>query len=119
EHRLKSRLRCTDAKHAQRSTHQCQHDRIDPNRTRSEHEYRVADFYVSTLHCVQRRRQRATTGHKRLRCCVEPDTAGAGFEIDVSGPTAAEPVIETVSDAVNFSLRATCSGFGDEAIPAG
>ena len=37
----------------------------------------------------------------------------------MSGPTAAESVIETVSDAINFSLRAARSGFRDETIPAG
>src|SRR6185369_11771366 len=83
-----------------------------------EHEHCVADLYVSTFDCMQRCRQSTTTGHKRLRCCVERNATCAGFEVDVSGPTAAEPVIESVSDAVNLSLRAACTGFADEAIPA-
>ena len=36
----------------------------------------------------------------------------------MSGPSAAESVIESVRDAVNFSLRTACTGFGDEAVPA-
>ena len=35
----------------------------------------------------------------------------------MSGPSAAESVVETVRDAVNLSLRASCAGFGDQAVP--
>ena len=36
----------------------------------------------------------------------------------MSGPTAAEPVVEAVGDSVNFALRTSCSGFSDETVPA-
>jgi hypothetical protein len=37
----------------------------------------------------------------------------------MGGPATAETVIETVSDAINFSLRAARAGFRDETVPAG
>ncbi len=46
------------------------------------------------------------------------DATSSRFDVDMSGPSAAESIIKTVSDAVNLSLRAACAGFGDEAIPA-
>ena len=55
---------------------------------------------------------------KRFRLRIEPDATRSRFDVDVRGPSAAESIIKTVSDAVNFSLRAACSGFCDEAIPA-
>src|SRR5215213_1813583 len=111
------RLRRTDAQHTQRSTHQSQHDRIDTNRSGAEHQHRVADLYVTTLDGMKRSRQSATTRHKRLRFCVEPDATGAGLDVDVSGPSAAESIVKTIGDAVNLPVRASCSGFSDEAVP--
>jgi hypothetical protein len=37
----------------------------------------------------------------------------------VSGPSAAQSVIEPIGYAVNFALRASRPGFGYQAIPAG
>src|SRR6185369_2470627 len=117
DRRIKPRLRCADAEHAQRATHQRQHDRVDTDRTRSEHDHRVANLYVAALDCVKRRWQRATAGHEGLWFRIERDTTRSRVDVDMSGPSAAQPVIETVSDAVNFALRAARAGFGDEAIP--
>src|SRR5689334_24569109 len=61
--------------------------------------------------------QRTTARHKRLWFSVELDATRTRFDVDVSGPPAAEPVKKTVRDAVNLALRAACSGFSDEAVP--
>src|SRR5678815_1168844 len=117
ERRIKPGLWCADAEHTQRAAHQRQHDCVDTHRPGSEHEHCVTNLYVATLDRVKRRRQRATAGHERLRCRVERDTTRARFYVDMSGPSATQPVSETVSDAVNFSLRTPRAGFSDEAIP--
>src|SRR5215210_2592028 len=68
---------------------------------------------------MKRRRQRATTGHKSLRWTLKANTAGAGFEVYMRRPTAAQPVVKPVSNSINLSLRAACCGFRDKAMPAG
>ncbi len=57
DRRIKPRLRCADAEHTQRATHQRQHDCIDTHRTGSEHEHRVANLDVAALNRVKRSRQ--------------------------------------------------------------
>ena len=68
---------------------------------------------------MQRGRQGAATGHERFRLSVEANAARAGLEIDLLGPTAAQPIVHSVSDAVDFSLWTAGRGFGNQAIPAG
>ena len=60
-----------------------------------------------------------TTRHKILGRGVKPDATCARFNVDVSGPTAAESVIKTVSDAINLSLRAAGAGLCHETVPTG
>src|SRR5689334_8030726 len=116
--RVKSCLRRADTQHAQSATQQREHDRVDPDRPGPEHEHRVADLDVAAFNCMQRSRQRTTTGHKRFRRSVETNAARSRLDVDVGRPAAAQSVVEAVSDSVNFSLRAACGRLSDQTVPA-
>src|SRR5689334_23579128 len=108
-----------DAQYFHRATHQRQDDRVDTNWSGTKHQDGVANGNVATLNCMERGRQRASAGHKQFRLSIHSNTARARLQINLFGPTAAQPVIQSVSDAVDFSLRASRRGFRHQAIPTG
>ena len=67
---------------------------------------------------MQRRRQSATAGHESFRIGIETNAAGAGLQINLFSPTAAQAIVETIRDAIDLPLRAARGGFRDQTVPA-
>src|SRR5205807_4984987 len=108
-----------DGKHSQRATYQRENDRVNADWAGAQHEHGVTNRNFTAFDCMQRGGQGATANHESFGVRVETDAARAWLEINLFGPTAAQPIIEPIGDAVNFSLRTTSCGFRHETIPTG
>jgi hypothetical protein len=64
-------------------------------------------------------RQSTATSHERFRFNIETDTERSWFKVNLFRPAAAQPVIKSVCDSIDFSLRAARGSLCDEAVPAG
>src|SRR6184192_2288905 len=97
----------TETKHSQRATHQRQNDRVNADWAGAQYEHGVANRNLTAFDCMQRGGQSATSSHESFGIRVETDAARAWLEINLFGPTAAQSIIEAISDPVNFSVRTT------------
>src|ERR1051326_1460578 len=112
-------IRRADTEHPQRSTHQRQNDRVDAHWTGTQNQYFIANRNLSAFHCMKRGWQGATSRHKSFGIRVQTKAASAGLQINLLGPAAAQSIIQSIGNAINFSLRAARRGFRYQTVPTG
>src|ERR1041385_6915038 len=112
-------LRRADTQNSQSAAHQRQNDRVDSHWPRPEHQNRVANGNVGSFDCVQPSRQRAPAAHKQFRLGIKTNTACAGLQVNLLGPTTAQSILQPVRNAIDLSLRTSGCRFGYEAVPTG
>src|ERR1043165_9510092 len=112
-------LRRADTQNSQSAAHQRHNDRVDPNRAGSKYQHGIATGNVGSFDCVQRSRQRAPAAHKQFRLGIKTNTACAGLQVNLLGPTTAQSILQPVRNAIDLSLRTSGCRFGYEAVPTG